>query len=364
MDKIEYDYLSDREIEKIMREEEKYRMAHGDTCVPDGNLCKYCRNIDRQNHFCWDCDSGSKYLPITRPLFNLFLMFLSLNSGLEEAEKNKEADKIIIFQQKGVIEALRFVMEPFGLNNVVKKFKNEIMNNKNDHNAPAEIENIKMKYSFKQEKETEEENDYRGTVGTIRCHTNACTYCKYNYRFSTKFCWDCDRGTNFKNGIRSMQTIEKMLMFLNTESGEAIMSHDRNDEMTIIRMGMAEGLKWIIEPYTTEEELIEKNGFEYIGKEDMNFTIQMEDEEYDALDNYDKIGEDDHENQVEDKDPMKTIEDNIPKFIEKLIIAGDDDSIIIAKVTAELMILGLDLSDPSELEKEISSIRQNLLLDK
>ena len=47
MDKIEYDYLSDEEFERIMREEQEYRIAHGDTCSPDENLCKYCRNIDK-----------------------------------------------------------------------------------------------------------------------------------------------------------------------------------------------------------------------------------------------------------------------------------------------------------------------------
>ena len=74
-------------------------------------------------------------------------------------------------------------------------------------------------------------------------------------------------------------------MFINTISGEALMNQLRNEELTIIRIGIAEGLKWIIAPYTTEHELIEKSGFEYISEEDMNFIIQTEDEEYEELDN-------------------------------------------------------------------------------
>jgi hypothetical protein len=374
MDKIDFEYLSEREINRIMEEEYKYRTAHGGTCNPDENLCKYCLNIDKQNHFCWDCDSGSKYLPITRPLFNLCLMFLSLSSGLEEAEINSGTHNVTILQKKGMIEALRFVMQPFGLDAVVKKFKNEIVDNEKDYHTLFEIENATMKYVFNQPDESKKEAKYRETIGTIRCHENACTHCKYNDRFDTEFCWDCDRGTNFKNGIRSIQTIEKMLMFLNTKSGEALMNHDRNEEITIIRIGMVEGLKWIINPYTTEEELIEKNGFEYVSKEDMNFTIQMEDEEYEELNNFikndlgaqkniERLEDTEAEFSDEDTDPMESIMSNIPKYIEKLIIAGDKDSIVKAKVISELMILGLVLSDPNELDNEIASIRKKLMID-
>jgi hypothetical protein len=36
-----------------------------------------------------------------------------------------------------------------------------------------------------------------------------------------------------------------MLMFINTKSGEALKNHERNEEATIIRIGFAEGLKWM-----------------------------------------------------------------------------------------------------------------------
>ncbi|GHV80047.1 hypothetical protein AGMMS49944_18380 [Spirochaetia bacterium] len=277
MENYDTEFMSEKEINQLIQKEMDYRQKHGDTYSADENLCKYCRNIDKQNHFCWDCDSGSKYIPITRPLFNLCLMFLSLNSALEEAEGN------LISQQKGMIEALRFVMQPFGLNNVATKFKDEIMNNEKDYHTPltlAEIEKAKVKNIFKQSKENKKEIEYRKTVGTIRCHENACAHCKYNDRFGTEFCWDCDRGTNFKNGIRSIQTIEKMLMFLNTQRGEVLLNHEADINMTMVRIGLAEGLKWIIEPYITEEELFERNDFEYVSKEDINSTIKMEDEEY------------------------------------------------------------------------------------
>jgi hypothetical protein len=367
MDKIDYDYLSDKEIDCIMREEDKYRIAHGNTCAPDENLCKYCRNIDKQNHFCWDCDSGSMYLPITRPLYNLCLMFLSLNSELENAENDPDADRVKISKQKGVIESLRFVMQPFGIKEALYRFQDEIINGK-DYYTLKEIENAEMKYTFKQKKETEEEKKYREKVGTIRCYKDACTHCKYNYRFDKKFCWDCDRGTNFRNGIRSIQTIEKMLMFINTESGEALMNQVRNEEMTIIRISLAEGLKWIIEPYTTEEELIEKNGFEYVSNEDINLIIQQENEEYEFLDTIENDSEmqktEFEKNPCEDEDPMETIKNNIPKYIKELIIAGDRDSIIKSKVIAQLAILGLSLSDSNVLNEEISSIRRNLKIGK
>jgi hypothetical protein len=381
MENHDYEFMNENEINKLIAEEQTYRIEHGDTFPPDENLCKYCRNIDKRNHFCWDCDSGSRYVPITWPLFNLCLMFLSLSSGLKEAETNPVADKATILRQKGMIEALRFVMQPFGLNEDVRKFSDEIMNNEKGYHTIIEIEKAKMKYVFKQSKVTKGEGNYRETVGSMRCYKNVCTHCKYNYRFGTKFCWGCDLGTNFKNGIRSIQTIEKMLMFINTESGEALNNHERNEELTILRIGLAEGLKWIIKPYTTEESLIEKNGLEYTSKKDMNFTIQMEDAEYEELNNNKALDQASkgkpkarrvmeakfHDELLEDEPPSPTIEtinDNIPRYIKRLIIDGDEDSIIKSKVMAELMLLGLDFSDPSELDTEIASIRESLTIDK
>ena len=60
---------------------------------PDKNVCKYCRNIVGD---CRNCDLGSKYAPITRPLFNLALMFVSLDSGLGAAEQDPTFDETML----------------------------------------------------------------------------------------------------------------------------------------------------------------------------------------------------------------------------------------------------------------------------
>jgi hypothetical protein len=286
MEKYDAEYFSTDEIEKIMKEERDYRFVHGDTLSPDENLCKYCRNIDKQNKFCWDCDSGSIYKPITRPLFNIFLMYFSLCDGLETAKNNNKSDSTLIIQQ-GFIEALKFVISPFGsINDIEKKYGEKIITYYNGCPSPEEIMNEDIKYNFKQMKETKDEKEYREKIGTIRPDSIACNFCKYNDRFASKFCWDCSLGSNFKNGIRSVEIIFKMLMLMNTIVGEASIEHGSDEELTLMRLGFAESLKWVIQPYATEEELIEKHGFQYITEDDVNNDIEFENVEYRELDNY------------------------------------------------------------------------------
>lgn len=285
MDNYDSEFLCDSEIDKLIQDEMEYRQNNGDTCSPDENICKYCLNIDKQNHFCWDCDRGSKYIPITFPLYNIVLMICSLQAGLDDAKENENVDQTIIIKQQGIIEALKFVIQPFGdYHETLQYFSDEILNNDKDYSDPVEIENAKQKNMFVQSNETRKESNYRLKVGTIRCHQNACNYCKYKERFNSEICWDCDRGTNFKNGVRSIDTISKMLMYINTSLGENLSNMRSDENNTILNIGIAEGFKWVIKPYTTEEELIEKNGFEYISSDDIKAVIDSEDEEYKILD--------------------------------------------------------------------------------
>jgi ribosomal protein S27AE len=62
----------------------------------------------------------------------------------------------------------------------------------------------------------------------------------------------------------------------------------------------------------------------------------------------------------ENADPIETLTNNIPKYIEQLILEGDEDAVIKSKVIAELLIVGLNLSDPNALDDEIASIRKKL----
>jgi len=259
--------ILDEEPEKLYEKECQYRQEQGNTFSPDDNLCRYCRNNNQKQKFCWDCDKGSLYIPLTRPLFNLVLMYLSLDAGMDNAG-NK-------LQQTGLRDAMKILIQPFGINEAIDKYKDEILNDEKGYNSLDEIENANTKNSFKQCEKTEEEDKNRYDFGTFRCNENACKHCIYNDRFNTKFCWKCDRGSNFRNGIRSIDTIEKILMWINTAFGE----RKGNDW----KLYVAEGLRWAITPYTTEEQLIEKNGFQYISEEDINYIMECEDNEYRIL---------------------------------------------------------------------------------
>ncbi|MDR1786175.1 MAG: hypothetical protein LBR23_06930 [Spirochaetaceae bacterium] len=288
MKKIDYELLSDTQIDRIIQEERNYRLAHGGTIGPEENVCRNCRNIDVQNHFCWDCAFGSLYVPMTRPLYNIALMLFAVNSALQGAENDENADQNMRLRQTGMLTALQFVLHPFGIENVAKKFLDDATASGIDFSNQQEIENAEAVYTFEQGEETEEEKHYRAKVGTARAHEKVCIHCKYNDRFGTQFCWDCDRGTNFRSGIRSINTIGKMFACLNTVAGEDIVNQAHDTEKTILRISVIEGLKWIIAPYTTEEELLEKQDEygECVSKRDMDFIIKTEDEEYEELDNY------------------------------------------------------------------------------
>lgn len=281
MEKYNHEYLSKKEIENKIKEELNYRMEHGNTFPADENLCKYCRNIDKQNKFCWDCNSGSKYTPITRPLFNLYLMYFSSLDGLESAKMDNKADNTIIIMQQGFIEALKFVLSPFGsILDFERKYGEKVISYCDGCPTPEEIMIEETTCEFKQMIETKKEKEYREKIGTIRPDKMTCNFCKYSDRFGTQFCWDCSLGSNFKNGIRSIDIISKMLMRINT------IFNEYDEEKKLGLTGFAEGLKWIIEPYTTENELIEKYGFSYITEEDINSEVEFENDEYRKLDNY------------------------------------------------------------------------------
>lgn len=279
MEKYNHEYLSKDEMDKKIKEELDYRMEHGNTLPADENLCKYCRNIDKLNKFCWNCDSGSKYIPITRPLFNIFLMYISSSDGLKSANLDKDADDTIIIMQQGFIEALTFVTSPFGsIHDFSKKYGDKVIEYCDGCPSPEEIMVENLKCEFKQKKETKSEKEYRETIGTIRPDKMACNFCKYNDRFGTKFCWDCSLGSSFKNGIRSIDIISKMLMRINTIFNE----YDEEKKHGLI--GFAEGLKWVIQPYTSEVELNEKYGFKYITEEDIYNEVEFENAEYSEFD--------------------------------------------------------------------------------
>ncbi|NCC64723.1 MAG: hypothetical protein EOM15_08720 [Spirochaetia bacterium] len=71
-------------------------------------------------------------------------------------------------------------------------------------------------------------------------------------------------------------------MYINTIMGEGGHSDDRK---TVFRTGFAEGIQWLLKPYTTEELLSEESGYECISKELFDSIVKQEDEEYALLDN-------------------------------------------------------------------------------
>ena len=98
----------------------------------------------------------------------------------------------------------------------------------------------------------------------------------------------------------------------------------------------------------------------YSSENDYNKTICLpcfENEDMERK-NINLSNEDDEKN--EEDDPMETIQNNIPIYIKNQIMEGDKNSIIKAKVLAQLAILGLSLSDPDELDAEITLIRKNM----
>ena len=259
--------IAESKLDALWEKEILYRREHGDTYPPSSDLCEFCRNNKKQQKFCWDCDSGSLYVPMTQPLFNLALMYLSLEASISSGNN--------AIQQIAFRDAIKTIIHPIGIEEAIKRFRDDLIKYQNGFSSVDELENAESKYSFKQGKITKEEEENRKKIGTLRCHSNVCTHCAFSNQFDTKFCWQCDSGSNFRNGIRSLEYIRKALMYINTAFGEG----KGNDWKTYF----AEGLKWAIKPYATEEELIDKYGFEYVTESEIDDFAQQEIDEYNIM---------------------------------------------------------------------------------
>jgi tetratricopeptide (TPR) repeat protein len=120
---------------------------------------------------------------------------------------------------------------------------------------------------------SEEEFKYRKENDTYLCDENLCYLCaNYNKR-SEKFCWDCDEGMRFESATRSLKEIYEMFKKMNTDLSKAKeMGVVLDNEKLQYILGTVNTLKWIIEPYGTEEELYEE------------FTIKSYNPRYDEYD--------------------------------------------------------------------------------
>jgi len=246
---------------------EEFEQFAEECARPDRNLCKFCRNYKKKQKFCRNCDRGSFYVPMTQPLFNLAMLYLSLESMIDNGDNSL---KITALR-----DAIKTLIHPIGIEEAVERYREDLMSIKKDTLSIDDIEKAQAKYSFNQGEPTETEEENRMKFGTTRCHSNACTHCVFSNQFNTKFCWKCDRGSNFRNGIRSLEYVEKALMFINTAWGEGAGSE--------WKFYFAEGLKWVIKPYTTEEKLIQKHGFKYVTEEEVDNFAQQEIDEYNIM---------------------------------------------------------------------------------
>lgn len=259
--------ITESEIDALMQKEQTYRMTHGNTCQPDSNLCDLCRNNKKHQKFCWDCDLGSLYIPITQPLLNLAIIYLALEGGISSGNNS--------IQQVAFRDAIKTLIHPTGIDAIIKKYHDDLIEHQKGFSSIDEIENVESKYTFEQGEITVEELEKRNKFGTFRSHANACNHCAFSDQFNTEFCWKCDSGSNFRNGIRSLEYIRKALMYINTAFGEG-----NGNEWKIY---FAEGLKWAIKPYVTEEELIDKYGFEYVTETELDNFMQQEIDEYNQM---------------------------------------------------------------------------------
>jgi hypothetical protein len=272
--------------ERMFEQEQAYRFKKGVTIAGDDALCEHCRNYNRTDRFCWDCDRGSLYVPLTFPLYTIVLLLSSLRSGLESATDKEGSDSTTLILQQGFIAALIFAIQPFGtFEAALAHFADEMLSDEAIYRNPKDIEKVFRPLTTIDHTVSEDEKRYRAEFGAIACHQNACEHCKYFGRLDTPFCWDCNRGSHFKNGIRLLHTLSKTLMYINTTMGEALQSGHRDERKTVFRTGFAEGIKWLIKPTTTEEQLIEAHGNEYITKELFDSIVKREDEDYAFLDN-------------------------------------------------------------------------------
>jgi hypothetical protein len=259
--------ISESELEALLEKEELYRKKQGNTCIPDSNLCEFCRNNKKQQKFCWDCDCGSLYVPMTQPLFNLAIMYLLLEEGISSGNN--------AIQQVAFRDAIKTIIHPIGIEEVIKRYRNDLIKHQKGFSSIDELENVVSEYSFKQGEITEKEKESRKKIGTFRCHSNVCTHCAFSNQFNTIFCWQCDGGSNFRNGILSLEYFRRALMYINTAFGEG----NGNEWKTYF----AEGLKWAIKPYATEEELIDKYGFEYVTELEIDDLMKQEIDEYNQM---------------------------------------------------------------------------------
>jgi hypothetical protein len=259
--------IPERVLDNLIDREETYRMEHNDTCIPDSNLCEYCRNNKKKQKFCWDCDSGSLYVPMTYSLFHLSMVYLTLENVIQQGNNSIQT---IAFR-----DAIKTLIHPIGIEEAIKRYREDLIKFQKGFSSIEEMENAESEYSFKQGEISAEEKENREKFGTFRCHSNACTHCAFSNQFNTKFCWLCNSGSNFRNGIRSLEYITKSLMYINTAFGEGKGSDWKTH--------FAEGLIWAIKPYATEPELIDKHGFEYITKSEIDDFAQQEIDEYNRM---------------------------------------------------------------------------------
>ncbi|QEN03312.1 hypothetical protein EW093_00855 [Thiospirochaeta perfilievii] len=306
----------------------------------DEFMCSSCRNLDIKTGICIKCDAGSNYSPMTFPVYNIVLMFLSLNEGLKIAKDNHNSDQYIITMQNGFIEALKFVLEPYGnINSILHEFSTMIMEDSIDYIEPKEIENAIASFNFYKQ-ETKEEIAFRSKIGSIRPNVVACNNCKNKKHFNTEYCWSCDAGSNFNSGIRSINTIQKMFMFINTVIGEKVNKGQSNNIQ--LNMGIAEGLKWIIKPFTTEEELNNKYGFSYVSEQDIQSVINLENENFKNRNYKIIIGENNVSQESIETKVIQLLRESIEK---QLVGVGDIDpeienSDLIERWLSEIVAIG------------------------
>lgn len=118
----------------------------------------------------------------------------------------------------------------------------------------------------------DEEEQYREEHGTFPVNDVVCDACLHRQRRmeDDPFCWDCDAGSLFQPVTRNLEKIHRMLMLINTTAGEALQKGEGDSPQSLMRIGFAEGLKWIVKPYATEEQLYDEFGFEYTSIDDFN----------------------------------------------------------------------------------------------
>ena len=119
-----------------------------------------------------------------------------------------------------------------------------------------------------------DEDKYREVHGTIPVDEKVCRSCRHYKSAEPLVCWECDRGSNFSSATKNLKQIHNRLMGINTGLGESAAAGNQDPQRVAQTIQYANGIRWVLSPFGSEDDLYERLGFEW----DQDFDEDKEEE--------------------------------------------------------------------------------------